>query len=73
MEIEIEGVRLSRGAAGLVELTGCSPGDDVRRLIRGDWTKDSLLAHCLDGAEAEYVDEWTEYVDAVVAAGLRLR
>lgn len=48
--------------------TGCDPADDLTALLRGDRSRESLLAHCLEGADADRVDGWNEYVDALVVA-----
>jgi hypothetical protein len=34
----------------------------------GSITAESLLAHCLDGADADRADGWRDYVAAVVEA-----
>lgn len=41
---------------------------DIGRVRSGADTRADLLARCLDGADADRIQGWTEYVDAVVAA-----
>lgn len=41
--------------------------NDRQRVIHGD-TRETLLAYCLDGADAECAQGWGEYVDAIVAS-----
>lgn len=41
---------------------------DIGRIRDGRDAREDLLARCLDGADADRVQGWTEYVDAVVDA-----
>lgn len=58
----------SAAALENVQETGCDPHTDLNDLISGDRTAESLLDHCLDGADADRVQGWREYVDTLVAA-----
>lgn len=51
-----------------VEETGVDLQDDIEALRSGRHTAETLLAHCLDGADEDRVHGWKEYVDAVVEA-----
>lgn len=67
----IEGVKLSFAAAQNVEETGCSPREDIAALQAGTLTRETLLAHCLDGADDNRVQGWRDYVeDIAIAANL---
>lgn len=63
----------TQAAAENVEETGINPADDVESLLAGQHTRDSLLAHCLDGAHRDRVQGWTDYVDAVVRCAEKRR
>jgi hypothetical protein len=64
-------VKLSPAAQANVEETGIAPMDDVDNVRAGCYTREQLLAHCLDGADADRVKGWTEYVDAVMEEAAR--
>lgn len=58
-------------AMAVAEETGLDMDEiasDIGRVRDGRDTRADLLARCLDGADADRVQGWTEYVDAVVAA-----
>jgi hypothetical protein len=48
--------------------TGADVEGDVAAIRSGAHTRESLLAHCLDGADADRVQGWREYVAAVCGA-----
>ena len=62
-------------AAALENIAECGIDDteiqaDVRNLSTGDTTEAKLLARCLNGADADRVEGWRDYVSAVaIAAG----
>ena len=62
----IEGVPLTADVAKLVELTGASPSVDVERIKDGTFTRELLLAYCLNGADDDYHQAWHDYVDAIM-------
>lgn len=66
--ITIESIRMTKAAAENVEETRVSPSSDIARLRSGEVGPSELLAECLDGADADRVAGWREYVDAVVLA-----
>jgi hypothetical protein len=76
--ITIAGVQMSEQAAECIQsVAGTTKAAlaaeitaDVERLARGE-SSEALLAHCLDGAEPEYVQGWSEYVEAIAAAAVR--
>lgn len=57
---------LTSAARDNVRETGINPIEDLESLRTGE-TEASLLARCLDGADADRVQGWTDYVTAVVA------
>ena len=57
---------LTRAAAENVVETGVDPRVDIAALRDGRHTRESLLAHCLDGADDDREQGWREYVDRVV-------
>ena len=65
-----KGSYASQRAIELITETGADPATDVRALRTGAHTRASMLAYCLDGAEGDRVDGWTEYVEAVVAVAI---
>ena len=62
------GLTFTQAALENIEETGCDPRADVEALRSGAHTRESLLAHCLDGADADRVEGWREYVATVSAA-----
>lgn len=48
-----------------IEETGCQPQRDLADVRAGKWTRETLLAHCLDGADADRERGWRDYVDAL--------
>ncbi len=66
---------LTREAYLCLEEAGADVRDSVerdRRALRdGKQTEAGLLAHCLDGAEPDRVQGWTEYVATIVLAADR--
>lgn len=64
-------IRLTQAASLVVEETGVDPNADTRRVRDGCLTEASLLAECLEGAEADRVTGWQEYVATVVRAASR--
>jgi hypothetical protein len=59
-------VKLSRAALQNVEEAGVDVGADVAAIRAGTFTRETLLAHCLNGADSDRVAGWHEYVEAVV-------
>lgn len=67
-EVKALTLDLSIAAQQNVEETGIDPQDDIDAVRAGRLTRESLLAECLDGADADRVQGWNDYVDAVMAA-----
>ncbi len=63
----------SAAARANIEETGGSWGDALGALLIGAHTPWTLLKRCLDGAEADRVQGWIDYVDALVAELERIR
>lgn len=60
-------------AAALENIAECGIDEteiqaDVRNLANGDTSRAKLLARCLDGADADRVEGWNDYVSAVALA-----
>jgi len=66
-------IHLTPAAIDLVDETGCDPEGDVRDLLDGSQTRETLIAYCLDGAAEDRVEGWREYVAAVVEEADRRR
>lgn len=66
--IKVGGIEFTRAAAENIQETGCDPADDVDALRSGEHTRESLLAHCLDGADENRIQGWHDYVDAIADA-----
>jgi hypothetical protein len=66
--IKIDGVAMTAAAAKCVRETGADVAADVAALHSGEHTAESLLAHCLDGADDDRTQGWREYVAAVANA-----
>lgn len=66
--IIIDGVTLTAAAEECRQEVPCSVADDVADLRAGAFTRDELLAMCLDGADEDRVQGWHDYVDAICAA-----
>lgn len=70
-QITIAGVQMSREAAEVLEACWADPAEAVRAdlaaLRSGERTEESLLEHCLSGADEDCEQGWHEYVDALVA------
>lgn len=68
----IAGVEFGMATAKLLEGTLAAPATevaaDLAALRSGAHTAESLLAHCLDGADEADQATWEDYVDTVVAA-----
>lgn len=71
--ITISGITFTRGTVGNLEFHARTMADleelvasDLAALRNGDRTADSLLEHCLDGANDSDVQDWVDYVDALV-------
>lgn len=61
----------TNAAMSVARETGLSLNEiagDIGRISDGRDTRQDLLARCLDGADEDRVQGWTEYVDAVVDA-----
>lgn len=52
-----------------IEETGADWTYDLERLREGRFTEESLLEHCLDGADDDRVQGWRDYVATLVALG----
>lgn len=61
-------IKFTSAAIQNIEETSADVAADVAALRSGAHTRESLLAHCLDGADDDRAQGWHEYVDAVVAA-----
>lgn len=61
-------IKLTAAAQQNVTETSTDVDADIAALRNGTHTEESLLAHCLDGADDDRVQGWNEYVAAVVAA-----
>lgn len=61
-------IQFTTAAQENVNETGCDPEVDIAALRSGEHTRESLLKHCLDGADDDRVQGWEEYVDALCAA-----
>ena len=59
---------LTPAAVSRCRETATDPEDDVAAIRSGEHTRESLLARCLDGADADRVQGWREYVAAVCEA-----
>jgi hypothetical protein len=69
--VVIAGVELSRAAAECIEqmaAPAAAVAADLDALRSGKRTAETLLAHCLDGADEDREEGWREYVDALVDA-----
>jgi hypothetical protein len=62
-------------AEAIIEEMAIEPQDDVDAIRRGEWTKESLLAYCLEADagtpmqdDPKRIQAWNEYVDGVFAA-----
>ena len=60
-------IKFTMNAQVNIDETGCDPNADLVALRTGEHTRESLLAHCLDGADDDRVRGWEEYVDALCA------
>lgn len=65
--ITVQGIQMSRAAAGNVEETATDVAADLRLLRRGIKTSQALLEDCLDGADADREQGWYDYVEALTA------
>jgi hypothetical protein len=61
-------IEFTTAARENIEETGCDPQEDVAAIRRGAHTRETLLAHCLDGAEPNRVQGWREYVATICEA-----
>ena len=61
-------ISLTPAAISNCRETATDPETDVAAIRSGEHTRESLLAHCLDGADADRVQGWHEYVSAVCDA-----
>lgn len=59
--------KFSHAAQLNIDETGISPHTDVVALRAGLTAPEKLLADCLDGAENDRVQGWTDYVETCVA------
>jgi hypothetical protein len=66
--ITMGGVTMPIESARLIEWTGIDPADDVAAIRSGEYTRNSLLAMCLDGAGSADEGDWQAYVEAVCVA-----
>jgi len=67
----IDGISFSHETARTLECAAVRPHEDIKGLRRGDLTRASLLALCLDGSDPADSESWHEYVSAVaIAAGV---
>ena len=61
-------IQFTKAAQENIDETGCDVEADLAALRSGAHTRESLLAHCLDGADPDREEGWREYVEALVAA-----
>lgn len=70
--VQIAGVKFEAATAKLLEATLAAPATevaaDLAALRCGTHTAESLLAHCLDGADEADASTWEDYVVTVAAA-----
>jgi len=66
--VTIHGVTMTSEAARVVAETGTDVAADLASLRSGATTIRALLAECLDGADADRVDAWHEYVESLSLA-----
>ena len=64
-------MKLTDAAQANVDETGTDPQDDVAAIRSGQYTRESLLAHCLDGADPDRKQGWHEYVDTICERAAR--
>jgi hypothetical protein len=58
--------RFTPAAHEAIAETGGDYHTDLHSLRTGKLTAETLLAHCLNGADPDRVDGWKEYVSALV-------
>jgi len=58
-------IKFSQPAQENIEETGCDPEEDVQAMRDGTHTRESLLAHCLDGADPNRRAGWIDYVNTI--------
>lgn len=79
LKIKIAGIEFTPAAEAVILEAMCGGSNraalaadqilgDVDALRSGEHSRDSLLAHYLDGADEDRVQGWNDYVDAVCAA-----
>lgn len=61
-------VCLSYAAMRVIEETRVDVAADLAALVTGEHTAETLLTHCLDGADLDREQGWHDYVDALVTA-----
>jgi hypothetical protein len=61
-------IKFTQAAQENIEETRCDVDADLAALRSGAHTRESLLSHCLDGADADREQGWREYVEALGAA-----
>jgi hypothetical protein len=67
-EIRVMAIQFSPAAQANVDETGSDVAADIAALRSRAHTRESLLAHCLDGADEDRAEGWREYVAAVCEA-----
>lgn len=55
-----------------IEETGCNPEQDLKDIWSKVHTAESLLAHCLNGADEDREAGWRDYVQKIVLASERI-
>lgn len=58
---------LTQAARRNIEETGCDPVADLAEIKRCHTTREEFLQFCLNGADADRVQGWRDYVDALFA------
>jgi hypothetical protein len=71
IQIVVDGVELTVAAADFVRECGVDVESDLRQLLAGRSTRETLLTGSLDGADDDRVEGIREYVSAVCAVAGR--
>lgn len=61
-------IKFSKAAQENIDETSTDVAADLAALRSGQHTRESLLAHCLDGADDDRAEGWRDYVSALCDA-----
>ena len=61
-------IQMTNAAIDCIRETGCDPNEDVDAILGGRMTASDLRFTCLDGADADRVQGWRDYIAAVLSA-----